>query len=293
MGYNISFNNFYNFETLQLALATEQPKIPSQGNAFVEATTNIGDDEGRVGFEWRKYDAPAEMKSMEGYAVVFEGKAQGLLKNLSTSNYYKVRAFYDDTKGTRYYANNGPNNDGWITFDPSEVSHMEAVVHTNGDPTPTNTTVVLVGVVICRAPAESEHHTIAVNGQGISVEITGLTPGTDYAFRAYAKTAKGMVYGEERTFRTNGERPSGIEEIAAPSKFDVKASSQSGSLNLTVNGQGEKAQITVASVNGKLLFRQSVIADGSTIEVPRMPRGLVIVNVRTTDAEKSLKMIVR
>ena len=322
VGYNISFNNFYNFETLQLALATEQPKIPSQGNAFVEATTNIGDDEGRVGFEWRKYDAPAEMKSMEGYAVVFEGKAQGLLKNLSTSNYYKVRAFYDDTKGTRYYANNGPNNDGWITFDPSEVSHMEAVVHTNGDPTPTNTTVVLVGVVIqgsddiieqgfeywevliddngnttrrriCRAPAESEHHTIAVNGQGISVEITGLTPGTDYAFRAYAKTAKGMVYGEERTFRTNGERPSGIEEIAAPSKFDVKASSQSGSLNLTINGQGEKAQVTVASINGKLLFRQSVIADGSTIEVPRMPRGLVIVNVRTTDAEKSLKMIVR
>ena len=322
VGYSISFDNFYNFETPQLALATEQPKIPSQGSAFVEATTNIGDDEGRVGFEWRKYDAPVEMKSLEAYAVVYEGKAQGLLKNLSTSNYYKVRAFYDDAMGARYYANNGPNNDGWITFDPSEVSHMEAVVHTNGDPSPTNTTVVLVGVVIqgsddiieqgfeywevltddngnttrsrmWRAPAESEHHTVAVNGQGISVEITGLTPGTDYAFRAYAKTAKGMAYGEERSFRTNGEKPNGIEEIAAPSKFDVKASSQSGSLNLTVNGQGEKAQITVASVNGKLLFRQSVIADGSTIEVPMMPRGMVIVNVRTANSEKSLKMIVR
>ena len=322
VSYSISFNNFYNFETPQLALATEQPKIPSQGSAFVEATTNVGDDEGCVGFEWRKYDAPVEMKSMEAYAVVYEGKAQGLLKNLSTSNYYKVRAFYDDAKGTRYYAMNGPNNDGWITFDPSEVSHMEAVVHTNGDPSPTNTTVVLVGVVIqgsddiieqgfeywevltddngntsrsriWRAPAESEHHTIAVNGQGISVEITGLTPGTDYAFRAYAKTAKGMVYGEERTFRTNGEKPNGIEEIAAPSKFDVKASSQSGTLNLTVNGQGEKAQVTVASINGKLLFRQSVIADGSTIEVPMMPRGMVIVNVRTANSEKSLKMIVR
>ena len=56
---------------------------------------------------------------------------------------------------------------------------------------------------------------------------------------------------------------------------------------VAINGQGEKAQVTVASINGKLLFRQSVIADGSTIEVPRMPRGLVIVNVRTANSEKS------
>lgn len=239
----VYFNNFYNFETPKLTLATEQPKIPALGRAFVEATINTGDDEARVGFEWRKYDAPAEMKSMEAYGVVYDGKAQGLLADLSTSNYYKVRAFYDDAKGTRYYAQNGPNNDGWITFDPSEVSHMEAVVHTNGNPSPTNTTVVLLGVVlqgsdniieqgfeywkkttdkegnitnsrVLRAPAESERHTIAVNGQGISVEITDLTPGTDYAYRAYAKTSKGMVYGEERTFRTNGEQPSAIEDVS-------------------------------------------------------------------------------
>ena len=322
LGTTIGFSNLYYFETPQLQLATEQPKIPAQGRAFVEATTNTGNDEGRMGFEWRKYDAPSEMKSMEAYAVVYDGRVQGLLKDLSTSHYYKVRAFYDDMDGVRYYANNGPNNDGWITFDPSEVSQMNAVVHTNADPSPTNTTVQLVGVVIQgsediveqgfeywevvtdengnmsrhlvrRAEATGEHHTIAVNGQGISVEITGLTPGTDYAFRAYAKTANGIVYGEERSFHTNGEKPDGIEEMSVAKQIDIKASCHLGTLSLCVNGQGEKALVTIVSVNGKMLFRQTVIADGSTVEVPGMPRGMIIVNVRTPEAEKTLKTIVR
>jgi hypothetical protein len=113
------------------------------------------------------------------------------------------------------------------------------------------------------------------------------------ANKAYFAVPTGASAKEGFTFEDTTTGINGIEEIAAPSKFDVKASSQSGSLNLTVNGQGEKAQITVASVNGKLLFRQSVIADGSTIEVPMMPRGMVIVNVRTANSEKSLKMMVR
>lgn len=196
---------------------------------------------------------------------------------------------------------------------------MEAVIHTDANPVATNTTVLLVGImiqgsediieqgfeywevmtngstrIVKRAMAETERHTIAVTGQRMTAEITGLTPGTDYAFRAYAKTAMGTVYGEERTFRTTGEKPvSGIDDLVAVQELDVKAIRQNGTMVLSVTAQAEKAYVTVVSAHGKLLFRQTVAPDGSAVELPRMPRGLVIINVRTNEEEKTLKTMVR
>lgn len=320
---NFYFNNLYSFTTPQLELNTEQPQIPEQGRAIVAATTNTGDDEGHIGFEWRKYDAPADMKSQEAYGIVYSGKAQGQIKNLSTSNYYRVRAFYDDAKGIRYYAKNGPNYDGWITFDPSEVSEMEPVVHTDANVTATNTTALLVGIMIqgsdditeqgfeywevtadeqgvtrigrkLRAQAELDVHTIVVTGQRMTAEISDLIPGTVYAYRAYVKTVKGTVYGEECNFKTNGERPTGIDFItdnAVP--FTVKATSSRGTLRLAVTAQSEEAQVTVHTVNGQLAASQRIAADGSVTELQGMPRGMVLISVKADGQQKTIKTILK
>lgn len=320
---NFYFNNLYSFTTPQLELNTEQPQIPEQGRAIVAATTNTGDDEGHIGFEWRKYDAPADMKSQEAYGIVYSGKAQGQIKNLSTSNYYRVRAFYDDAKGIRYYAKNGPNYDGWITFDPSEVSEMEPVVHTDANVTATNTTALLVGIMIqgsdditeqgfeywevtadeqgvtrigrkLRAQAEVDVHTIVVTGQRMTAEISNLIPGTVYAYRAYVKTVKGIVYGEECSFKTNGERPTGIDFItdnAVP--FTVKATSSRGTLRLAVTAQSEEAQVTVHTVNGQLAASQRIAADGSVTELQGMPRGMVLISVKADGQQKTIKTILK
>ena len=53
-------------------------------------------------------------------------------------------------------------------------------------------------------PDISGTHTNAGAGLGsFSVEMTGLTLGTTYYVRAYAKNSKGVSYGEEKTFTTN------------------------------------------------------------------------------------------
>lgn len=315
------FNDYTNrFETPQLTIETLDPKIPAKGRAIVEAKTNVSDDETHVGFEWRKLDAPSTLKSKSAFGVVFGGKAQGELSGLESngSTYYNVRAFYEDMNGVRYYSSNG-----WVTFDPSDVSEFSATVHTNANPTVTNTSVVLVGMMIQgsediveqgfeywemqtdengkvtrsrirKAEAEVEIHKIAVTGQRMEVQLTDLIPGTDYGYRAYVKTAKGTVYGEERTFRTNGERPTGIDEVMGNGQpLSVKVAGQRGSLRLNISADADKAVVTVVSLRGQLLSRSTVSADGSAVELNHLPSGIVLINVRTDNEEKTIKTSVR
>lgn len=278
-------NNYYSiintFETPALTIITDTPKVPERGRAIVGATTNAGDGEGHVGFQWIKYNAPSTMKPYEAYGQVFNGTAQGQLKNLSQT-YYKVRAFYDYIDGgtsTRIYANNGSDN-GWITFDADEIGTFEPIIHTYDDVQPTNTTVQLKGVLfegseniikqgfeywetdnnvaartVRRVSANREHQTIYITGDNLTAEITGLIPGTEYAYRAFAETASGVVYGEECAFKTNGERPTdtAIEEV--------------------VIENNEPKTFNVYSVSGAMVRHQATSLEG-------LPRGIYVVNKR-------------
>lgn len=279
-----SISNYYNiistFETPAFSIETETPKIPERGRAVVSAKTNAGDGEGHVGFQWIRYDAPSTMQPYEAYGQVYSGVAQGQLKNLNTERFYKVRAFYDCSDGTRIYAQNGIDN-GWVTFDPSETSTFETVVHTYGEPTTTNTTVILVAIMIegsesvieqgfeywelatseastrtvRRVGATRETQTVLITGDNLTAELTGLIPGTEYGYRAFAKTATGIVYGEERTFKTNGVRPveTAIEEVASET--------------------AEPETFNVYTVSGAMVRHQATSLDG-------LPRGFYIVNKR-------------
>lgn len=290
VNYSNSISNYYNiisnFTTPALTILTETPKVPQRGRAIVSAKTNAGDGEGHVGFQWIKYNAPSTMNPYEAYGQVFAGTAQGQLKNLSAT-FYKVRAFYDTSSGQRIYATNG-NDNGWITFDADEMSTFEAIVHTYADVSPTNTTVQLTGMMIegsdavisqgfeywevgagaeqtiTRAPRrvnahramivqDDNHQRIYIGGDNLTAELTGLIPGTNYAFRAFAETANGIVYGEECTFKTNGERPTAIEEI--------------------VQDKVESTTFHIYSLSGSLVRPHATSLEG-------LPRGLYIVNKR-------------
>lgn len=290
ISYSNSINNYYNvistFTTPALTIVTETPKVPQKGRAIVSAKTNAGDGEGHIGFQWIKYNAPSTMNPYEAYGQVFAGTAQGQLKNLSAT-FYKVRAFYDTSSGQRIYASNG-NDNGWITFDADEMSTFEAIVHTYADVSPTNTTVLLTGMMIEGSDAvikqgfeywevgadaeqpttrmarrvnahramivqEENHQRIYIGGDNLTAELTGLIPGTNYAFRAFAETANGTVYGEERTFKTNGERPTAIEEVEQD--------------NI------ESTTFHVYSLSGSLVRPHATSLEG-------LPRGLYIVNKR-------------
>lgn len=80
--------------TLPLELTILNPQPVSSSCAIVAAETNISEDEPNVGFQWRKYDAPETLPSSEGYAAIYGGRLEGYIKNLQSTSYYNVRAFY-------------------------------------------------------------------------------------------------------------------------------------------------------------------------------------------------------
>lgn len=229
------------FTTSNLQLTTLQPRCVSSTCAIVAAETNISDDEVNAGFQWKKYDAPESLKPSEGYAAIYGGQLEGYIKNLQSSSYYNVRAFYKSAEGNYYYG-------GWVTFDPSDFSYFEPTVHTYAATDVTHNSVRVKGYVLAGTEnideqgfeywpangsatnalrvqattkaAVSDVQTVLATGQVMTAELRDLQPETTYCCRAFVRTATGTVYGEEQTFTTEADL-TGIdyivtEEAAAP-----------------------------------------------------------------------------
>lgn len=220
-----------NITTKALELETLQPKGVSSSCSIVAATTNMSDEETGAGFQWRKYDAPESLKSSEGNAAIYSGQLEGYLKNLQSTSYYKVRAFYKSNAGNYKYGD-------WVTFDPSDFSFFEPTVHTYAttDITPNTATVrgyVLAGTddilkqgfeywmasgqkrMQAYAPVDNNTvQTVLSNGQVMIVTLKDLEPETEYVYRAFVTTSASTKYGEEQTFTTPYD-PSGVGSVVS------------------------------------------------------------------------------
>lgn len=222
-------SNIRSFKTKELVLTTLQPKGVSPTCAIVAATTNMSSDETGAGFQWKKYGAPASLKPSEGNAAIYEGQLEGYLKNLQSTSYYNVRAFYKSNSGKYYYGE-------WITFDPSDFSFFEPTVHTYAVTEVSHTTAAVRGYVMAGtdeiisqgfeywpsnsqirvkayAPVEGDGvKTVLSNGQVMTATLTDLKPETEYIYRAFVTTSAGTKYGEEQTFTTAYD-PAGIGDV--------------------------------------------------------------------------------
>lgn len=201
-----------------LELTTLQPKGVSSTCAIVAATTNISDLEPMVGFQWKKYDAPASLAPSEGYGAICDGVLEGYLKNLQSTSYYNVRPFYKDAQNKYYYGD-------WVTFDPSDFSFFEPTVRTYPVEEVTQTSATVRGYALsgtenitsqgfqywisggshhapALAPAAEDIKTVTVKGQVMVVTFEDLEPGCTYTYRAFVETESGFTYGDEQTFTT-------------------------------------------------------------------------------------------
>jgi len=214
----------------ELELTTLKPRCVSQSCAIVAAETNISDEEPNVGFEWKKYDAPASLAPNEGYAAIYDGRLEGYIKNLQPTSYYNVRAFYKSNAERYYYSD-------WVTFDPSDFSYFEPTVHTYPANYITGNSASVKGYALAGTDAIDEQgfeywaeggnrmrvlsetaapegvNTVFATGQVMRATFTGLRPATAYTFRAFVTTASGTTYGEEQTFTTAED--SGVEDVSA------------------------------------------------------------------------------
>ena len=223
------------FTTPALELTTLQPHCVSSTCAIVAAETNICEDEMNVGFQWKKYDAPESLKPSEGYAAIYDGKLEGYVKNLQSTSYYNVRAFYKSAEGNYYYGN-------WVTFDPSDFSYFEPTVHTYEAVEIGSSSAKVKGYVLAgtddiieqgfeywltgkseskamrvKAIAENNVTTVLGTGQVMTATLTDLQPSSTYCFRSFVKTASGTTYGEEQRFTTDASTDIGCVETDASS----------------------------------------------------------------------------
>ena len=129
--------------------------------------------------------------------------------------------------------------------------------------------------------------TVIVSGTtGVFTEnITGLTAGTAYYYRAYATNSVDTSYGEEQSFTTtdilSGEdfKLSGISILPNPT---------SGILNITAV---EKADYRLLNIKGQVL-KKGILATGeSKINISSFAKGIYLLNIKTNKGSFTKKVV--
>ena len=270
-GGSIETKNF-DFMTPELELTILKPNSVSSSSTIVAAETNMSDDEISAGFQWKKNDAPSTLEPNEAYAAIYDGRLEGYIKNLQSTSFYDVRAFYKAADGTYYYSD-------WKTFDPSDFSYFEPTVHTyptsevtansatvKGYVLPGSDEIINQGIeywendnataskkVLSDTADDNGVNTIFANGQVMLVTLSDLNPATTYSYRAFVTTQAGVTYGEEQSFTTMGEAGIGSVGVDSPERVVIGYFDLSGrryenpqrGLNIVVYSDGSTEKVIV------------------------------------------------
>lgn len=293
------------FTTKVLQLETLQPKGVTNACSIVSANSNIDDDEVTAGFQWIKYDAPSSLKPNEGYATVYNGTLEGYIKNLQTTSYYKVRAFYKSQSDKYYYGD-------WVTFDPSDFSYFEPTVHTYKSVDMQGSAVTIKGVVIqgsdditeqgfeywngntITRQANTDKQIVTANGQRMEAELTNLTPNTTYYYRAFAKTSKNTTYGETMQFETSAT--TSIQQIEDERGNTLKVGVRTNNgLQLSVSGTNNKCSYKIFSMTGNTIVAGNIMADEEwhNVSNTNLQSGVYIIQVYDGKKITSAKVAVK
>lgn len=251
--------------TEQLVFNTLKAKATSNTRAVICAETNISEEESGTGFEWRRIDAPDLVPSEFAPCAVHEGVMEGALHNLSANTYYKYRPCYTSQSGKSYYGE-------WIGFGTADAYvYFTPTVHTYATASAGTNAARLSGYVLAgsddiieqgfeywpvgkaeTAVMHSTHNNgnvkrVTATGQRMSVVVEELDYGTVYMCRAYARTAKETVYGEEQSFETS--YPNSIEE-----NREESITIQTSGNTVYINGCNENDTVFVYTLFGAVAY---------------------------------------
>ena len=200
--------------TLHPNLTTESAQPTSTTSVRLMATANLDDEEMRAGFQWRRYEAPDEMPSNEVSCPVVEGNLVGSLRNVNPEVYYKYRPFLK-VNDTYYYGDWAVffTGDAAVYFEPEVRTYDALSVTANGatldgyalegsDAISSQGFEYWATTPLTKASTNGGVQKVTVSGIRMQTTLTDLVPGTTYSFRAFATTASGTVYGEEKQFTT-------------------------------------------------------------------------------------------
>jgi len=164
-----------------------------------------------------------------------------------------------DPNGVEIYSVTGMvNHDSTLTTFTTNCPFMAPVVVTDTADNITQTEAVLNGHIAdagdlpilergfeWKAMFASNYTAVNVLGDSMSYALFGLSPSTDYIYRAFATTMSGTTYGDDIIFTTMEEE---IPPCPAPTDLHVTdSSSQTISIAWTENGDAEQWNIQYRS----------------------------------------------
>ncbi|MDE5629177.1 MAG: leucine-rich repeat domain-containing protein, partial [Muribaculaceae bacterium] len=314
----IKGDGFINSNDLSLSYPTpafsdEDAVATSYTKARLTAKCNLST--GAVaGIEWRRHDAPDNVKSNTEQCPVVNGMLMGELRGLKDDVYYKFRPFYE-LGSTIYYGEwtGFYTGDAGVYFEP-EVGTLPATVTSNsvlfeGYAFAGTDDIDESGIEYRRVGAapKSAQASLKADGEWIKVsassttffkvDLDNLAYESEYEYRSYAVADNKTYYGATASFITEADQ-SGVENIFATEAegrtLSLRHNPVQGYPQLIVSGNGELVDCFIHSTTGMLMKSCSVIADGTPqeIEVNLLP-GMYIVTVTDNASRSSIRMLAR
>ena len=261
-----------------------------------------------AGIEWRRSDAPDNVKSGEASCPVVAGMLMGELKGLRDDVYYKFRPYYE-RGDKRYYGDwiGFYTGDAGVYFEP-EVGTLPATVSAGGiglegyayagtdDISAAGFEYRPVGSGSTRTAAGWQSVDATPNTY-ITVTLENLNSGTKYEYRAFAVAGGKTYYGATDEFTTPGT-PARVEEIDAAEGFTLDAvlltNPVVGSPKVRVTTPEGTARCLIHSIDGRLIHDGMIDADGNVEEIDvRLNRGLYILNIFGKSGRATFRLLAK
>lgn len=313
----ISGDGFLNSKDISLSYPTpkfseEDAVATSYTKARLTAKCNLSTG-ALAAIEWRRHDAPDNVKSKTEVCPVVNGVLMGELRGLKDDVYYKFRPVYE-MGTTKYYGEwtGFYTGDAGVYFEP-EVGTLPATVSCNS--------VELEGYAFAGTDDVSEsgieYRRVgsapkAVGGMRANsgwvkvpaasttffkVNLDNLAYDSEYEYRAYAVAGTKTYYGSTAAFNTGADL-SGIDDIFATDvdgrELSLLRNPVEGNPQLIVSGNGELVDCYIHSTTGLLMKSCSIVADGTPqeIEVALQP-GMYIVTVTDGITRSALRLLAK
>jgi len=270
-------------------VATNAATAVGETNATLHATITNPDDVTITakGFEWKTTTGGTYTQiAGTGTGNTFTADLTGLTPNTG----YTFKAFIT-YNGTTVYGSE-------MTFTTQSSSVTPPTVTTNDATNITQTTATLNGAVTAgdetitaqgfewKATAGGTYTQVNATGATMSYDLTGLTPNTSYTFKAFATTASGTTYGEEKTFTTD---PVGINDYEL-NNVVVYPNPTNGMVQIQ-NAEFRIQNVEVYDAYGKMLNVVNVNGNAAAIDLTSYASGTYFVKIMTENGVVTKRVV--
>ena len=270
-------------------VATNAATAVGETTATLNATITNPDDVTITakGFEWKTTTGGTFTQiAGTGTGNTFTADLTGLTPNTG----YTFKAFIT-YNGTTVYGSE-------MTFTTQSSTVTPPTVTTNDATSITQTTATLNGAVTAgdetitaqgfewKETAGGTYTVVNATGATMSYDLTGLTPNTSYTFKAFATTASGTTYGEEKTFTTE---PVGINDYEL-NNVVVYPNPTTGMIQIQ-NSESRIQNVEVYDAYGKLLNVVNVNDNTAALDLSGYAAGTYFVKIMTENGMVTKRIV--